>query len=708
MSFDGTKYDVELNNVPYRVRNYIKSEAPAFVPRVAAGGQSETEFNMLLSKTLDGFDGGQLQRLWKDDQSAFAIENLYPLYEDGTLYPVNAASSRTDLGSGRPITAAYCRNKDYIFIAMYGTTGGAPQSIKRIDTSGTVTSLTVPANISTSARPITDMLIWNNQLWVTATNGSTGSLYYMDLSSTTVTEITGGDAATYFYKFVIWKGQMYGTNVVNTANFSLSRYTGNTSTKSYTFLASTPAASPSYGARLFIFNNRIHLSRNDGLYAYDGIQMAPIADLTSEVSEYNFALATVLKGYLYYFMPDGFYRYNGSLIEKLYDISEIGMPVDMSAGKNRLWMTFRNSSYSTSSRYDKSMGYDYSSGTSFDGRVCVYNTKGLYTYTRLSTQTKTGSPLLPNEGELDKVFWFNDVLYITSYADPANTQYSLSTVESTLSGNKSWRFVTSIFNAGFAMVDKNLDNIELVTDGVTATDQSITVEYRTSGFAGSTGWTSLGTLSSISKLKQVVASVIPAGVVFRRIQFRLSGTTEAGSGFSKFVVRYSLSPDFKWQWAMTMIAHGIDDIKKPLLLKDQTKTDQTTETLRANIYAARNSDVPVIFVDTDKLDLNGAINNAVTTVTLNSTALLKGDNGYVKIDNEILYWSARTSTQLTVLRGQLGTSAASHSDNAKVYPVYRVLVTQIQGERIDATNDPLFRSESKTLPSEITLQLREV
>lgn len=707
MAFDGTKYDVEINSIPYRVSNYVKGEAPAFVPRVASGGQSETEFNMLLSKTLDGFAGGQLQRLWKDDQSAFALESLYPIYEDGTLYPVNATSTRTDLGTGRPIFAAYCRSKDYVFVAMYGTTGGGTQTIKRIDTSGTVTSITLPANLSTSARPITDMVLWNGQLWVSGTNGTTGSLYYMDVTSTTLTEITSGDASTYFYKMVIWKGQLYGTNVVNTANFALSRYTGTTASKSYTFLASTPQAAASYNARLFIFNNRIHLSRNDGLYAYDGVQFAAIADLTSEVSENNFLHATVLKGFLYYFMPDGFYRYNGSLIEKLYDISEIGIPVDMTAGKNRLWMTFRNSSYSTSSRYDKSMGYDYSAGTNFDGRICVYNGKALYTYCRTTTAVKAGSPLLPNEGELDKVFWFNDVLYITNYAHPSNDQYYLSTNESTLSGNKSWRAVTSIFDAGFAMVDKSLENIELVLDGVTSTDQSVTIEYRTSGFAGSTGWTALGTFSTVSKLKQVVSSYVPAGITFRRIQFRLSGTTEAGSGISKFVMRYTLSPDFKWQWDLTALAYG-EWPYNPTVLGDGSKDTQAVRDLRSNIYAARNSDVPILFVDIDHLDLNGAINAAVTTVVLNSTALIKGDSGYIKIDNEVMQWTAKTSTNLTVVRGVLGTSAASHTDNSRVYLAYRVLITQIRGERIMSTDDPLYRTENKNLSSEITLQIREV
>jgi hypothetical protein len=707
MPLDSKKYDIALNNQQYRIRGYVKSEAPSFVPRVASGGQSETEFNMLLSKTLNSFTGGQLQRLWDDDESSFAIENLFPIYEDGTVYPVNAPVATGTLGTNRPIMSAYARTRDYFFYAWNFTTGGATQRISRIDRTGTIVTITVPANLSTIARPITDMVVWNNQLWVSGTDGATGSLYFMDITATTLNEITAGDAGTYFYKMVVWKSQLYGTNVIGTANHALSRYTGNTTTKSYAFLAATPNAAPSYDARLFIFNNRIHLSRNDGLFAYDGVQMAAIADLTAEVDDQNFLHACVLKGYLYYFMPDGFYRYNGSLIDKLYDISEIGMPVDMSVGKNRLWMTFVNSQASGSSRYDKSMGYDYSAVNTYDGRILSFNGKALYTYTRTSSQVKGGSPLLANEGELWRSVWWNDNLYIYTRAHPTSDQFILNTNEKALTGNKSWRIVTSIYNAGFAMVDKNLENIELVFDGVTSTDQTVTVEYRIAGFSGSTGWQTLGNISTVTKTKLSVFEQLPAGLIFRRIQFRIGGTTEASSGLSKVVLRYSLSPDFKWQWAFTLLAYG-DDANAPLMLADGTQGTDAVSTLRGAIYAARDSDVPVVFSDIDRLDLNGAINAAVTTVVLNTTSLLKGSSGFIQIDSEIMAWSAKTPTNLTVVRGALGTTAATHADNAAVYPTYRVLITQIQGERIDPTDNGIDQAEDKSRSSEISLQIREI
>jgi hypothetical protein len=66
------------------------------------------------------------------------------------------------------------------------------------------------------------------------------------------------------------------------------------------------------------------------------------------------------------------------------------------------------------------------------------------------------------------------------------------------------------------------------------------------------------------------------------------------------------------------------------------------------------------------LTLDGGINDAVTTITLDSTDGLSAV-GYVKIGTEIISYTGKTLTTLTgCLRGQAGTTAASHADNAAV------------------------------------------
>lgn len=81
--------------------------------------------------------------------------------------------------------------------------------------------------------------------------------------------------------------------------------------------------------------------------------------------------------------------------------------------------------------------------------------------------------------------------------------------------------------------------------------------------------------------------------------------------------------------------------------------------------------------------LNGAINNAVTTLTVDSTtdflSRVTGPDGaydgailfYVRIDDEIIQFTGLTATTFTgCTRGALGTTAASHADNATVTSYY--------------------------------------
>ena len=74
--------------------------------------------------------------------------------------------------------------------------------------------------------------------------------------------------------------------------------------------------------------------------------------------------------------------------------------------------------------------------------------------------------------------------------------------------------------------------------------------------------------------------------------------------------------------------------------------------------------------------LSGAINSSITTITVASTTHFN-NYGMAKIDNEIIHYYGKSSTQLlNVTRAYDGTSAASHSNSATVTP-YNDLVTSI-------------------------------
>lgn len=719
-SFDNTKYDIALypqagSRLGYRLSSYQRSEFSPFIPRLGSGDQSESEFDAIKSLTFSNFESGEFARTVKEDTEQYAIEGLFPSYGDGVLWQTNhATQSASFFGTGRPVVSASCRTKEYAFVAVSQTSPGTAQRIYRIDASGTKTSLTLPTNLSSVTYSISDMIIHNNQLWVCASNTSpAGTMYYMDLTSTTLTEVVGGTG--YFYQMVVWNGALYGTNASNTPNYVLYKYTGDTVTKSFQELAKVPTMTGSSFADMLVYNGRVLLTRHDGLYAYDGIRLAPIEDAANNPNVRNYRFPSVLRGYLYYWMPDGMYRYNGASIEKLYDVNDVGYPTDMISARNRLWLVFANSAISGSSRYDKALGYNYTTGSTFDARLCAFDGKGMFTYTRMSSQSKSTSPMLSTEGEPDNLIYSpaEDKMYISTFADPSSNQWLLNLSESSVTaagtGTGSWQIVTPVIDAKFPMINKALASVELVLDGVPTADDTVTVEYRTSGFEGSTGWTTLGTILLSSRLKLNVFSDLTGGVTFKNLQLRLrpATTTNTSCGFSKLVVRYVLMPEFKYEWLLTVNCYG-DDTLQPLLLADGTQSTQTVSTLRGNIYHSRSQQQPLIFVDVDQVLLSGALTSSATSLVLDDAQLLKS-SGYVMIDDEIIYYGSKNGNTLGSLqRGVLVTSAASHTDASKVFIIYPTIIKRITADRVAVDDRGTDFTSGKARASEITFQLQEL
>ncbi len=714
MAFDNTKHDVELNGISYRIDGYQKTDFSPFLPRFSAGDTAESQFDLMKSKTLDGVEGGQLQRFWEDNKSVFSAQGLFPIYDDGVLYPVSALTAAVELySSTKARVTAYLSTTTYLWIAYKKTTDNTNAMI-RIKSDGTTQAITLPANLSSSSRTISCIVKAGLRLVLGVDDGLTLA-YIATITTNSATEIGSGTSVSTLNQMIMFRGQLYGTDGLagDASNAVLYRWTGSITARKKVQVGDIGARNYSPYAKILKYNNRIMLMRNDGMYAYDGVQLINIEDASDHINDKNYRHAQVHKGLLYYWMPDGLYRFNGSLIEKLYDVSESGYPVASCKGVNRIWYAFTNSAATGSSRYDKAAGFDYSAGSSVDARLVAFNGRGMFDYGRTATWTQS-SPDFTGQGEIDQILWFNNNIYMFSNADKigiaganVNRYYTASTSELALSGSKSWAMITSIFDGDFAMIDKNLDNLELILDGNVAADQDITLQYRTSGFDGSTGWTSLGTIKSQSRLKEYLFRTIAAGgVTFKRIQLKLSGTTTAGYGIAKLIMRYTLSPDVKWQWSFTALCYG-DDTSEPLMLADGTVDTQSVALLRGNIYDARMSDQPVSFVDIDRLDLNGALNDSAVTITLNNTRMLK-DYGFVLIDSEYIYYAGRTSTTLTgCVRAMLGTVAAAHADNAKVYPAYRVLVRQIANEQVIIQDDGSNATEGKARPSRITVVLQE-
>lgn len=82
--------------------------------------------------------------------------------------------------------------------------------------------------------------------------------------------------------------------------------------------------------------------------------------------------------------------------------------------------------------------------------------------------------------------------------------------------------------------------------------------------------------------------------------------------------------------------------------------------------------------------LNGAINNSTTSVVVNTGSLFPSSGDFtVLVDSELMLCTARSTNTLTVVRGQEGTTAASHSNGAVIKLVLsKAALENFFGERI--------------------------
>ena len=102
-------------------------------------------------------------------------------------------------------------------------------------------------------------------------------------------------------------------------------------------------------------------------------------------------------------------------------------------------------------------------------------------------------------------------------------------------------------------------------------------------------------------------------------------------------------------------------------------TQTATELIPMRFRTGMTSDKRLIR-ERDETTLSGAINASVTALTLAAALNFNGGTiDYLAIDSEIMRVTAGGSTtSLTVERGALGTTAASHSNGATVYRVEKL------------------------------------
>jgi hypothetical protein len=276
----------------------------------------------------------------------------------------------------------------------------------------------------------------------------------------------------------------------------------------------------------------------------------------------------------------------------------------------------------------------------------------------------------------------------TATATTTNTAWVYDIMDEYINASNPGALTSSFFDCGFPNIDKALNAVTPIYEGLILGD-TIDVYVRTYNGRAWSAWEDLGQITASSASSELKLPLASPNAVFKKLQLRvvLTRVIQSRAALRGFSFEYMLSPDYKREWQVSMLCVGKTD--NPLELLDGTSETKTAHELRQNLYACRASDVPVGFEDIDFSYLDGAIDDAVTTLTLASTDLFP-DAGFVKIDDEIIQYEAKTATTLTgCTRGVLGTAAAAHDDEAICNIYYRVVLSEIVSEEVYFSPDAL-------------------
>lgn len=656
----GNKYHLALSQVDtssvvgapvgymLRPNGYTKSDSETFAPRFGTGAEGLNNLDLWKTYQHTDLSGGALQQRYLDPTKLAVSRNSVYNATDKLLYPT-AVPTLDSYPTGGSISAA----KGYVYYQ---------NEMWRISNKvgfGAVAKWTGSAWVhqkSDFATNVSSIAILYDKIWV----ATTGGLFWAWNGTTWVSQ--AGFGVTTLCRF--GSNKMYCSGAPGTKDEGrLFSHNGDTTTPITAIVGDVGDINKKINT-MVEFNHRLYIGKSDGLFAFDGVQVSTILDYSHDIDNSHFSYMEVFSGALYFVLRNTLYRYTGASVEKLKTFDNYGDIRSMDAAYGRLWFSIRVPDLTKSSAVNYTYDWYY-----FDG-VGFFH----YFTSPMSVLYSATAQNLPIQCFYDPT---RGAMVFCHAGDPGaggqpENLYYISMLNEFYTGTRNDLTVeTSEFDAGFPYIDKYCDSATISYEGAYSGD-TLTVYFR---IHDGTSW---GAWSST------------IGGTFKRIQMRVvlhRQTASSTAALSSFSFRFILSPDLKRKWALTVICLGTSD--SPHVLADGSQETNTPKQLREQIYQCRMNDVPSFMEDVDTCLLASTLalaTGAGGTITVGSTAGFP-PSGYVKIEDELILYSAKTATTFTIsLRGRWGTAAAQHLSGVIVGTAYRVVINKIANERIVAPN----------------------
>ena len=729
----GNKYNLAINGVGYLVRglNYKKKDARVFSPRFGTGEMGETDLDTWKVWQQEDLSGGMFQELFEDITKVDALNKIQVNPRDKLLHPTPPSleagiAAGTIDGTAAWATSAYVLYKSANYYSA-GVKGAMYKMEANVETdtvhgAHSATAVTITCHSTTGFNAIGVMTIGTEKIKYTGVTATTFTGCTRGYNGTTAASIADDATITQSetYKWTAVKTDFAnGITDITLCNGCLWVATGNgnpfwkwngttwTSSTLWTpqkvcafnaKILGTSAgtlfshdASTADGVRatigvvgdanidcnsMIVFNHRLYIGKPDGLFAYDGVQITCVLSYANDVNANNFRYMAVHNGALYFICKNQLYRFNGSTVEEIKDLTNLQTITAMASGYGRLWFLTTAPS-----------GYFVTGGKGGEvpaNAYCLYyyDGVGVTLYDDLNVGIHTPY-CIAFTGSILSYF----VSGASAVLDTRHFYIDLSKEFTAKSMNVGTIF-TSSFDAGFGNIDKAFESFEVNHENMIAGD-TIGVYYKLyDGDTWDAAWSNLGQITSATSNRLWRYTTPALNGVFKKSKFKIVVTRVGTStlGIRSYAMKYIISPDYKREWQISLLAVG--STNNPLELLDGTAETVTSYALRENIYACRENDSTIPFEDIDFTITNGAVTTTATSITVDTTHLFPSA-GFIKIDDEIIKYTGKSATQFTgCTRASLSTSAATHTDNEIVNSYYRVILSDIINEEVYWPVDP--------------------
>jgi len=633
-------YHIKLNDVGYILAEagghsvYSKEESPFAVSRSTSGNPNYRDTRFWQYWVQEDWTEGLYQKLWQSSSRFYESLDVDTTEE----FEVSLAK--------RPvtITAPTSGIKGYHMVGGTRLVVGSEASIKvdSFDGSTWRNEGSLPAN-RYSYCVVNGQVSANRYIWVgsgsKADTAAAAKIYEADLSAPSFTlksDLSGlFSTVNYVQDICLYSGSSYALAGNHTV---LAKSTDN----GVTYTAFTDLQSMGYKD-----------SGNGALAKYAGFLI-----IAGGTEGNGFLLAT-----------DGFtqpqeiadFRFTG-----IYDIEEWGGYLWIATTSAEVWF-FNGAVVQPFFTFPKDWGITIQRMHGMDGELWIFTTA--------TDATKAGVYILNQQGirhyvrasasvTIYTAKEWNGVQYLGT-SDASNGVYKMDKTKYQDTGYT----ISSFFDASLPSIPKLWHAITVQTEALPA-DTSVEVQWRA---LDTDSWTSLGTISDTGSEGETFK--FANGTIEKQIQIKTILTQAHATDLStpvvkKVIVQYDISPYLYNIWLMRVVSS--DKIKLLNGFHDKTSGQELME----NIWSARRDAKVVTYQDIDyaQTQLNGSIDNAVTTLTVDST---KGfpSKGRVKVEDEEIYYTGKTATTFTgCLRGATGTKAVSHADNKQVDNSYKVLI----------------------------------